>query len=138
VNCEDLKWLSLGSNKLSGPVPAWLGRLDDLAILKLSNNSFSGPIPPELGDCKGLVWLDLNDNQLNGPIQPELARQCGKMSVGLLTGQPYTYLRNDEGLGGQCRGKGSLLDISAVRPLDLNRMAIKKVCNFTVILPPSV
>uniref|UniRef100_A0ACD5ZZX6 Uncharacterized protein n=1 Tax=Avena sativa TaxID=4498 RepID=A0ACD5ZZX6_AVESA len=126
VNCDDLNWLSLGSNELSGPLPAWLGRLDNLTILKLSNNSFSGPIPPELGDCKRLIWLDLNANQLNGRIPPELARQSGKMAVGFLTRLPYVYLRNDE-----CRGKGSLLEIAGVRYKDLDRMASKKLCNFT-------
>lgn len=131
VNCEDLIWLSLGSNELSGLVPAWLGRLDNLTILKLSNNSFTGPIPPELGDCKGLVWLDLNDNQLTGPIPPELARQSGKMAMGLRTSRPYAYLHNDEGRGDECRGKGNLLEIAGVRYKDLDRMASKKLCNFT-------
>ncbi|KQK23306.1 brassinosteroid LRR receptor kinase BRI1 [Brachypodium distachyon] len=132
VNCKDLNWISLGSNQLSGSVPAWLGRLDKLAILKLSNNSFSGPIPPELGDCKRLVWLDLNDNQLNGSIPPELAKQSGKMPVGITTGRPYVYLRNDE-LSSECRGKGILLEISGIRRGDLTRMASKKLCNFTMV-----
>ncbi|KAM0881871.1 hypothetical protein ACQ4PT_032657 [Festuca glaucescens] len=131
VNCKDLNWLSLGSNKLSGPVPAWLGRLGNLTILKLNNNSLSGPIPPELGDCERLVWLDLNDNQLNGPIPLDLAKQSGKMAVGLVTGRPYAYLRNGKRRSGECRGKGNLLDIGGVRSDDLNRMASKKLCNFT-------
>ncbi|XP_037415899.1 brassinosteroid LRR receptor kinase BRI1-like [Triticum dicoccoides] len=130
VNCKNLRWIALGSNQLSGSVPAWLGQLDNLTILKLNNNSFSGKIPPELGDCKSLVWLDLNDNQLSGSIPPELAKQSGKMNVGLVVGRPYVYLRNDE-LSSKCRGKGSLLEFASIRSEDLNRMASKKLCNFT-------
>ncbi|KAM0849472.1 hypothetical protein ACQ4PT_053714 [Festuca glaucescens] len=132
VNCEDLIWLSLGSNKLSGPVPAWLGRLDNLANLKLNNNSFSGPIPRELGDCRRLAHLDLNDNQLNGSIPPELARQSGKIPIVVDTRQTTSYLCNQEPSSRECRGRGNLLDTSGVRSDDLNRMAIKKLCNFTV------
>ncbi|KAF8678499.1 hypothetical protein HU200_046253 [Digitaria exilis] len=130
AKCKELNWISLASNQLSGPIPSWLGQLSNLAILKLSNNSFSGPIPAELGDCQSLVWLDLNSNQLNGSIPAELAKQSGKMNVGLVIGRPYVYLRNDE-LSSECRGKGSLLEFSSIRPEDLNRMPSKKICNFT-------
>ncbi|KAM0870335.1 hypothetical protein ACQ4PT_040068 [Festuca glaucescens] len=133
VNCKDLIWLSLGSNKLSGPVPAWLGQLDNLANLKLNNNSFSGPIPRELGDCQLLVSVDLNDNKLNGPIPPELARQSGKIPVALDTRRTHAYLRNEKPRSAECHGLGNLLEISGVRSDDLNRMASKKLCNFTVI-----
>ncbi|KAM0851365.1 hypothetical protein ACQ4PT_052473 [Festuca glaucescens] len=133
VNCKDLIWLSLGSNKLSGPVLAWLGRLDNLVNLKLNNNSFSGPIPRELGDCQRLVHLDLNDNQLNGPIPPELAKQSGKIPMVVFTGRTTTYLRNQEPRSSDCRGRGDLLETSGVRSNDLNRMASKKLCNFSVM-----
>uniref|UniRef100_A0ACD5W2P7 Uncharacterized protein n=1 Tax=Avena sativa TaxID=4498 RepID=A0ACD5W2P7_AVESA len=130
AKCTQLNWISLASNRLSGPIPPWLGKLSNLAILKLSNNSFTGQIPAELGDCKSLVWLDLNSNQLNGSIPSELADQSGKMTVGLIIGRPYVYLRNDE-LSSQCRGKGSLLEFSSIRSEDLSRMPSKTLCNFT-------
>ncbi|XP_047054916.1 brassinosteroid LRR receptor kinase BRI1 [Lolium rigidum] len=130
ARCAQLNWISLASNRLSGPIPRWLGKLSNLAILKLSNNSFTGHIPAELGDCKSLVWLDLNSNQLNGSIPPQLADQSGKMTVGLIIGRPYVYLRNDE-LSSQCRGKGSLLEFSSIRSEDLGRMPSKTLCNFT-------
>ncbi|KAM0826430.1 hypothetical protein ACQ4PT_068882 [Festuca glaucescens] len=133
VNCEDLIWLSLSSNKLSGPVPIWLGQLDNLADLKLNNNSFSGPIPRELGDCQRLVHLYLNDNQLNGPIPPELARQSGKIPVALDTRLTHAYLRNQEPRSGECHGRGDLLETSGIRSDDLNRMYTKKLCNFTAM-----
>ncbi|KAG2600292.1 hypothetical protein PVAP13_5KG472500 [Panicum virgatum] len=130
AKCKELNWISLASNLLSGSIPSWLGQLSNLAILKLSNNSFSGPIPAELGDCQSLVWLDLNSNQLNGSIPAELAKQSGKMTVGLVIGRPYVYLRNDE-LSSECHGKGSLLEFSSIRPEDLSRMPSKKMCNFS-------
>uniref|UniRef100_A0A0D9V4Z7 non-specific serine/threonine protein kinase n=1 Tax=Leersia perrieri TaxID=77586 RepID=A0A0D9V4Z7_9ORYZ len=130
AKCTKLNWISLASNRLSGPIPSWLGKLSYLAILKLSNNSFTGRIPPELGDCQSLVWVDLNSNLLNGSIPKELANQSGKMNVGLVTGRPYVFLRNDE-LSSECRGKGSLLEFTSIRPDDLSRMPSKKLCNFT-------
>ncbi|WOK97971.1 systemin receptor [Canna indica] len=129
VKCSSLNWLSLSSNHLSGTIPPWIGQLHNLAILKLANNSFSGPIPPELGDCKSLIWLDLNNNQLNGSIPPSLANQSGKIAVGLVTGEPYVYLKNDGNSG--CRGTGDLLEFAGVRPEDLDRLSSRQFCNFT-------
>ncbi|XP_057540613.1 uncharacterized protein LOC130818459 [Amaranthus tricolor] len=43
-----MNWISLSSNKLSGVIPSWIGKLSNLAILKLSNNSFYGEIPSEM------------------------------------------------------------------------------------------
>ncbi|KAJ3684797.1 hypothetical protein LUZ61_013961 [Rhynchospora tenuis] len=128
-NCTGLNWISLASNRLTGSIPAWIGKLESLAILKLGNNSFTGPIPAELGDCKSLVWLDLNGNLLNGSIPPELAKQSGKVAVSLLTAKRYVYLRNDE--NSQCHGKGSLLEFGGIRSDDLTRMPSKRLCNFT-------
>jgi protein brassinosteroid insensitive 1 len=79
-----------------------------------------------------LVHLDLNDNQLNGPTPTELARRSGKIPMVLDTGRTSTYLRNQEPRSGECRGKGNLLQTNGVRSDDLNRMASKKLCNFTV------
>ncbi|CAL9087637.1 unnamed protein product [Musa textilis] len=129
VNCTSLNWLSLSSNRLSGSIPSWIGQLRNLAILKLGNNSFSGLIPPELGDCRSLIWLDLGNNQLNGSIPRALADQSGKIAVGLVTGEPYVYLKNDGTSG--CRGTGNLLEFGGIRPEDLDRLPSRQFCNFT-------
>lgn len=55
----NLRTLDLGGNRLSGPVPAWLGDLADLEFLNLADNQFSGPIPPELGALTDLDLLDV-------------------------------------------------------------------------------
>jgi len=41
--------LVLPANKLTGRLPAELGRLDALEVLSLRENDLTGPIPPELG-----------------------------------------------------------------------------------------
>ncbi|RWW60623.1 hypothetical protein BHE74_00032374 [Ensete ventricosum] len=129
ASCTSLNWLSLSSNHLSGTIPSWIGLLHNLAILKLGNNSFSGSIPPQLGDCRSLVWLDINNNQLSGSIPPTLASQSGKIAVGLVTGEPYVYLKNDGTSG--CRGTGNLLEFAGIRPEDLDRLPSRRFCNFT-------
>ena len=80
--------LHLGGNRLSGPIPAWLGDLADLEFLNLADNQFSGRIPPELGDLTGLDLLDLSDNQLSGPV-PEAVSELPWNSVG-----GYTFERD--------------------------------------------
>ena len=64
--------LSLASNQLTGPIPAWLGDLTNLTGLWLWGNQLTGPIPAELGDLTNLTELYLASNQLTGEIPPEL------------------------------------------------------------------
>ncbi|XP_021313599.1 brassinosteroid LRR receptor kinase BRI1 [Sorghum bicolor] len=132
ANCTELKWMSLASNRLSGPLPTWLGQLVNLQVLRLGNNSFTGPIPPELGDCRSLLWLDLSGNQLKGHIPSELAKQSRTMAPITSSTRKFAYLRNGEQRNTyQCRGKGSLVDITGIRQSDLSRMPSKKACSFT-------
>ena len=65
--------LDLGSNQLSGEIPAQLGSLSDLEILNLWENMLSGELPAALGNLGELTHLRLWSNQLTGEIPPELA-----------------------------------------------------------------
>ncbi|KAM7250682.1 hypothetical protein ACFE04_022565 [Oxalis oulophora] len=65
------RW-SLKNHKLSGSIPADLGKLDQLTFLALHNNSFYGAIPSELGNCTKLQGLYLQSNYLSGSIPNEL------------------------------------------------------------------
>ncbi len=64
--------LDLGSNSLSGSIPAALGDLTNLEILYLQYNSLSGSIPAALGDLTNLEYLNLRSNSLSGSIPAAL------------------------------------------------------------------
>ena len=60
--------LLLPSERLSGTIPASLGRLFELTHLNLSSNSLTGNIPRELGWLHNLEELRLSGNSLTGCI----------------------------------------------------------------------
>lgn len=63
------------NNNLSGPLPPFgAAHAAALRYLHLGGNYFSGPIPPAYGDVASLEYLGLNGNALSGRIPPELAR----------------------------------------------------------------
>ncbi|VAI77769.1 unnamed protein product [Triticum turgidum subsp. durum] len=68
-------------NKLSGPIPPELGRLQKITSLLLWGNALSGKIPPELSNCSALVVLDLSGNRLSGQnlLAGEIPREIGKL-----------------------------------------------------------
>ncbi|XP_031120680.1 probable leucine-rich repeat receptor-like serine/threonine-protein kinase At3g14840 [Ipomoea triloba] len=67
-----LEYLSVTVNRLSGPIPKYLGNITTLIHLNLQNNMFSGTIPPELGRLSNLENLILSDNYLTGELPKEL------------------------------------------------------------------
>ena len=60
--------VELGSESLTGSIPAGLGTLFELAHLDLSSNSLTGDIPAELGWLHNLEELRLSGNSLTGCI----------------------------------------------------------------------
>ncbi|XWS18555.1 hypothetical protein CRYUN_Cryun32bG0055400 [Craigia yunnanensis] len=67
-----LEKLSAIVNRLSGPIPDYLGNITTLKYLALESNMFSGPIPPQLGKLVNLENLILNANNLTGELPPAL------------------------------------------------------------------
>ncbi|GLT52816.1 hypothetical protein SLA2020_261340 [Shorea laevis] len=71
-----LEYLSVTVNKLSGPIPHYLGNLPLLytyyIFRNLENNLFSGIIPPELGNLVNLENLILSANNLTGQLPKAL------------------------------------------------------------------
>ena len=65
---DNLEWLVLQDNNLSGSLPATLGDMDSLDYLYLKNNNFSGDIPDELAGVTTLRRVDLRSNDLTGGI----------------------------------------------------------------------
>ncbi|TYH13681.1 hypothetical protein ES288_A06G158300v1 [Gossypium darwinii] len=52
-----LEVLSASINRLSGPIPKYLGNITTLRVLSLESNMFFGPIPPRLGNLVNLEKL---------------------------------------------------------------------------------
>ncbi|XP_031371956.1 receptor-like protein 9DC3 [Punica granatum] len=67
---EELEWLNLYGNKISGPIPEWFGRMwsKTMIILDLSSNNFTGEIPSSICQLSSLSDLSFSDNRLNGTI----------------------------------------------------------------------
>ena len=61
--------LSLLANGLT---PETIGQLNNLQYLWLSDNQLTGPIPETLGQLENLRYLYLNDNELTGCIPSAL------------------------------------------------------------------
>ncbi|XP_051149897.1 probable LRR receptor-like serine/threonine-protein kinase At1g07650 isoform X2 [Andrographis paniculata] len=69
-----LKSISVSVNRLSGPIPRYLGNITTLTYLSLETNLFSGSVPPELGNLVNLERLVLSANFLTGKLPVELAK----------------------------------------------------------------
>ncbi|XP_019078076.1 probable LRR receptor-like serine/threonine-protein kinase At1g07650 isoform X3 [Vitis vinifera] len=65
--------MSLTVNKLSGPIPSFLGNISTLRYMSMESNMFSGTVPPQLGQLVNLENLILNTNNLTGELPPALA-----------------------------------------------------------------
>ncbi|KAL5577850.1 hypothetical protein UlMin_019549 [Ulmus minor] len=63
-----LDFLVLSVNKLSGPIPGFLGNITTLRALGLESNMFSGTVPPEFGKLVNLEILYLSANNLTGEL----------------------------------------------------------------------
>ncbi|KAF4365357.1 hypothetical protein G4B88_017353 [Cannabis sativa] len=68
-NCTRLKYLDLGNNHFTGPVPD-LSSLSDLQYLYMNKSGFSGTFPwKSLGKLIGLVNLSLGDNSFESTAE---------------------------------------------------------------------
>ncbi|KAL2473712.1 putative leucine-rich repeat receptor-like serine/threonine-protein kinase [Forsythia ovata] len=67
-----LEYMSLIVNRLSGPIPKYLGNFTTLVYMSLESNMFNGKIPAELGKLVNLENLILSDNNLIGELPIEL------------------------------------------------------------------
>ena len=93
-----LRNLSLGSNNLEGPLPAWLGTMTELRNLNLGFNDLTGTLPVALSRLTGLEDLYLSGNGFTGRIPEELGRLTAlrvlRLSYNDLTGSIPEELGN--------------------------------------------
>ena len=80
-----LRDVEIGSNRLTGTIPASLGGLPGLEILDLLDNDLEGRIPTELGKLSSVRHLNLAHNLLTGSIPTELGYMSELRSLNLAT-----------------------------------------------------
>lgn len=106
-SCWNLRLLSLGGNKFSGELPAELGNLKQLQVLSLQLNKFVGRIPHEITTLSHLSTLNISWNLLNGSIPP---------SISGLTNLAYLHLQGNH-LSGVI--PGNISDMNSLIELQL-------------------
>lgn len=108
-SCWNLRLLSLGGNKFSGELPVELGNLKQLQVLSLQLNKFVGRIPHEITTLPHLSTLNISWNLLNGSIPP---------SITGLTNLAYLHLQGNN-LSGVI--PGSISDMNSLIELQLGK-----------------
>lgn len=79
-----LRIFDLIGNKISGEIPAGIGRLHRLTVLNFADNLISGPIPTSLTNLSSLMHLDLRNNKISGELPRDFGR-LGMLSRALLS-----------------------------------------------------
>ncbi|GMH15742.1 hypothetical protein Nepgr_017583 [Nepenthes gracilis] len=130
-----LEYLSVIVNKLSGPIPRYLGNFGTLTYLSIENNLFSGYVPAELGKLVNLNSLILSANNLTGELPKELTNLTNltelRISSNSFSGKIPDYFRSwknlekleiqGSGLEGPIPASLSVLDaLTELRISDLN------------------
>lgn len=85
--------ISLYNNRISGPLPEYLGYAPVLRNLRLENNCFTGPVPSSYSRLiASNVELYLNGNELSGRIPDDILDKPGFATV-----WPQIFWQNGEG-----------------------------------------
>ncbi|KAL0363508.1 UNVERIFIED_CONTAM: putative LRR receptor-like serine/threonine-protein kinase RFK1, partial [Sesamum calycinum] len=72
MGIDKLEYMSVTVNRLSGPLPEYLGNITTLVYMGLESNLFNGMVPAELGKLTNLENLILSANNLTGELPMEL------------------------------------------------------------------
>ncbi|WMV15748.1 hypothetical protein MTR67_009133 [Solanum verrucosum] len=84
-----LEYMSVMVNRLSGPIPNYLGNMTTLLYMSLENNMFDGTIPKELGNMVNLQNLTLSFNNLTGRLPKEINKLTKLLEL-RLSGNNFT------------------------------------------------
>jgi hypothetical protein len=101
-----LQFVSLGHNRLSGPIPPEFGGCRQLEMLELEHNALEGELPDMFGEAGGaddflagkLVWLHLEHNQLCGVLPPSLGNCAALQELVLADNRGFTQPSEGGGL----------------------------------------
>lgn len=103
---NDLTWLDLSNNNISGQIPQWFSSFVYMRCLNISSNSLTGfPKYPVFQHWKQLLTLDLRFNQLRGSL-PEIPPETINF-----------YFVSDNGFSGTILPM--ICNMSLIRVLDL-------------------
>ncbi|XVF53306.1 hypothetical protein PTKIN_Ptkin05aG0088800 [Pterospermum kingtungense] len=80
--------LNLSNNRLSGEIPACLGKLDKLQVLDLSSNSLSGEIPADINSMISVYFVNISFNHLKGKLPSAWMR--------IIASYPGSFVGNPE------------------------------------------
>ncbi|GAV89215.1 LRRNT_2 domain-containing protein/LRR_4 domain-containing protein/LRR_7 domain-containing protein [Cephalotus follicularis] len=85
---HSIQYLSLSSNRLTGPIDRILNRLDQLNYLDLSMNQFTGNVPGKVFTY-AITNIQLQRNSFSGPVQPadQVTISTVDLSYNRLSGQ---------------------------------------------------
>ncbi|XP_058103389.1 uncharacterized protein LOC131246946 [Magnolia sinica] len=93
-----LQRISLGVNRIWGPIPKELGNITSLTSLVIEANQLSGDLPPELGNLTNLERLIISSNNFTGKLPEELAKLSNlkdfRISDNHFTGKIPDFIQN--------------------------------------------
>ncbi|XP_058103388.1 uncharacterized protein LOC131246945 [Magnolia sinica] len=93
-----LQRISVGVNRISGPIPKELGNITSLTSLVIEANQISGYLPPELGNLTNLQRLIISSNNFTGELPGALAKLSNlkdfRISDNHFTGKIPDFIQN--------------------------------------------
>ncbi|KAK3131039.1 hypothetical protein QOZ80_6BG0501230 [Eleusine coracana subsp. coracana] len=104
-NCTGLSIAFLNNNEFTGGVPDWLGGAwPNLTVLRLGTNQLSGRIPASIANLTQLYRLELDQNLLEGTVPADLERLTSLLFFSVyqnrLSGEVPPFLFNMSSLVG--------------------------------------
>ncbi|XP_019428774.1 PREDICTED: LRR receptor-like serine/threonine-protein kinase GSO2 isoform X2 [Lupinus angustifolius] len=77
---QNLQVLNLATNNFLGRIPDSFGTLQSIETIHLNNNNFTGEFPP-LANCSNLKLIDFGDNNIEGTIPTWVGENLHQMII---------------------------------------------------------